>query len=100
YLALGNHVTFYMMDHVSKFTYIMFEVAHVQISMSIKELPFYLTQVQKLQDVICSWKASCTTAQYRFDPGDFPRTNDNELSTVVAPRSSNSCAVATGHYFG
>ncbi|ORY97958.1 hypothetical protein BCR43DRAFT_437302, partial [Syncephalastrum racemosum] len=95
-VVVGNHATFYLVQrHQSMYT--MPEIGHVQMPLSLKEIPLYLAQINTITNVIAAFDKVVASPSHGFD--DHPSTLSNDqVFCIVDTTKNRSCKSVSSHY--
>ncbi|KAG1051240.1 hypothetical protein G6F43_006536 [Rhizopus delemar] len=96
FLVVGNHVTFYLV-HRHQSMYLMPEIGHVQLPMSVKEIPLYLAQINVITNVIAAFDKVVASPSHGFI--DHPPTlSTDQLRCVIDFTTNRKRKSISSHY--
>ncbi|PHZ13804.1 uncharacterized protein RHIMIDRAFT_280489 [Rhizopus microsporus ATCC 52813] len=79
--------------------YTLFEVAHTQLPISIKEILLYLSQLDRFLDVVVSFVHTYATTSKPSDIQKLhpPTLSDSDMAVIVNGRSNRNRKASTSH---
>ncbi|ORX55692.1 hypothetical protein DM01DRAFT_1024899 [Hesseltinella vesiculosa] len=98
FLVVGHHVTFYLTDGTRHGLYPMVEIAHIQLPMSLKELPLFIAQADQLTTVSSAFWRLCVNQETNQQSSFMPTLSDNEIARIMDIQVSRKRKASTSHH--
>ncbi|SAL97565.1 hypothetical protein [Absidia glauca] len=98
FLVVGHHATFYLTDGTRNGFYPMVEIAHIQLPMSLKELPLFIAQADQLTIVSSAFWSLCVDQKTDQQSSLMPALSDNEIATIMDIHTNRKRKASTSHH--
>ncbi|KAG0765947.1 hypothetical protein G6F24_004001 [Rhizopus arrhizus] len=98
FLVVGHHATFYLTDGTRNGFYPMVEIAHIQLPMSLKELPLFIAQADQLIIVSSAFWSLCVDQKTDQQSSLMPTLSDNEIATIMDIHTNRKRKASASHH--
>ncbi|PHZ08771.1 uncharacterized protein RHIMIDRAFT_241282 [Rhizopus microsporus ATCC 52813] len=98
FLVIGHHATLYLTDGTRNGFYPMVEIAHIQLPMSLKELPLFIAQTDQLTIVSSAFWSLCIDQKMDQQSSLMPTLSDNEIATIMDIRTNRKRKANTSRH--
>ncbi|KAI8384411.1 uncharacterized protein BYT42DRAFT_544318 [Radiomyces spectabilis] len=98
FLVVGHHATFYLTDGTRNGFYPMVEIAHIQLPMSLKELPLFIAQADQLAMVSSAFWNLCVDQKPDQQSLIMPTLSDNEIASIMDIHTNRKRKAHTSHH--
>ncbi|SAM05326.1 hypothetical protein [Absidia glauca] len=96
FLVVGHHDTFYLVQRHQSL-YLMPEVGHVQLPMSLKEMPIYLAQLHTITNIIAAFDKVVASSAHGFLDCP-PSLRINQLRCLIDLTTDRKRKSVSSHY--
>ncbi|KAL0083541.1 hypothetical protein F4703DRAFT_1738346, partial [Phycomyces blakesleeanus] len=98
FLVVGHHATFYLTDGTRNGLYPMVEIAHIQLPMSLKELPLFIAQADQLTLISSAFWSLCVDQKTNQQSSLMPTLSDNEIALIMDTHANRKRKASSSHY--
>ncbi|KAI7861425.1 hypothetical protein BDF14DRAFT_1738722, partial [Spinellus fusiger] len=98
FLVVGHHAMFYLTDGTRNGFYPMVKIAHIQLPMSLKELPLFIAQADQLTIVSSAFWSLCIDQKMDQQSSLMPTLSDNEIATIMDIHTNCKRKASTSHH--